>query len=311
MATNKDPELVTIHNFDINKVNYSAPKTKPRKAANSSFTCGEVTYNGGAMYIVGLEQSCHGFWNKTDFSTGKIKEGEYQTAYPVRAYDRKEPNADEKKFMNIFAQMEKKLKDWIEEYATHECMPENAQDLNEKNKYVKTTITYPKKKDANNKPVKGKVFDLSAQGKIYADVYTNKKGGITPKFYGPNDVELEPLKDCFEQLGMMTPVFYVKHIFLDDKVASIKLALQEANFTPIVRSSSKRLLGKNTATQSIVAQDEEGEGGEAPSDTFDVDDLDDSVKETKKSSPKSKSQKEEVQSAPKKGLVKKVTKKKN
>lgn len=306
MASNKDPELVTIHNFDIDKVTYSAPKSKQRNVSNSSYLCADVTYSGAPMYIVGPEQSCHGFWGKTDFATKEVKKGEYQAAYPVRAYNNTEPNAEEKKFINIFTQMEKKLKEWIEEYAEHECMPENAQVLNAKGGYVKPTITYKKKQDSNNKPMKGKNYDLTSQGKIYADVYTNKKGAIVPKFYGPNDIELDPLRDCFEQLGMMTPVFYVKHIFLDDKVASIKLALHEANFTPVVSSTKKRFLGKNTATSNVVVEDDQSV---EPIDSVDTDDLD--IDPPPKKSPlKSKPQKEE-EPAPKKGVVKKVVKKKN
>lgn len=275
-------EVVTLDNFDINKVVFGEPTEtfNQDKKSTGNYKC-EIRFKTSkgteCKFILGCpEDYCYGFqktykWMKP--LTPENFEG-YQMSYyfeSPRKENYKEQTREQKAYVDIIKQIEEKLVDHLAAYA--EMLPTGMDEQAAKRSLdIKSILSYPKKnvevKLPNGKTVTKEVEDNSKPLRMYARLkYYHPTQTFSTMVFGPGNRREDPLKyvqpDKGEKdingnivqkytNGYIQPAFEFSHVFIGPtmKKVTFKVQLAQCTYKPIERKQIQQLVPINTAPLS-------------------------------------------------------------
>ena len=238
MSTNNF-ELVTIENFDINRVIIDKPTKAPINKTTGSYSKCSLHWkmSNGQMCDLYLEApKTRSFGMAGSYKYGLEETPENLEGYQICLFcsDSDTPTDLEMKFMKNLEALEKKIADVLAD--NHELLPANMQDL-PKNKRVKPICNHPNKK--LEKGESKKVPDTTKPKRFYVKFLQRQDKSFVTKIYGRDEESLDPMT-MLNQRGVITPIITIKMVYLGAK-ASLPVKLIEADWTPTSTTPTERL----------------------------------------------------------------------
>lgn len=256
--------LVTVDTFDIENVIFGIPEETPIKESEGVYYKVSISYmgeNGEESFFMLLPKVyCYGL--SKDYGYGRAKEEKNFKGYNLCYYTKDpreghEQTEEQQKLEEIFQQITDKLAEHLREHM--EYLPEKAQKLAETNTLVSEIAKFPKKKqefEKNGKKFSRSVTDPTKPRRFYPKMITNTKTGkFITKFYGPGDIEMNPVLQCLDVRGEIEPTVKIEYVYLGDS-ASVQIKMWDCAFTPDEQSAPKRLAppNKTKPTKEFVEQ---------------------------------------------------------
>lgn len=249
-------ELVPVGKLNPKNLVFGIPEEADIKQNNTvtgKYTKCKLEYKNskgelGGLYMAAPREFCYGV--AKDYAFGKEKIDENLKGYQVCLFcsdpskTAKPATEEQKRFIHDLKTVEKLLSDHLKKNI--DFLDEEAHEKVRSGKFVKAIAKHPKKEE----PIPGstrtkKVTDPSKPLRYYAKLLQNKKSGkFVTQFYGPGDVDLDPLK-LVDTWGYIEPVIKLEYVYVKNDGANIQVKLFEANFTA-TESTRKRLIGRNT-----------------------------------------------------------------
>ena len=278
MSKQTEIELTTADTFKLSNLEFGTPeaadiKDNTGKSSGAQYYKCSISYNGGQFAMEAPEQTCYGV--QEEYAFGKAKTPENFKGHHLCYYCSEKKDVEmspiEKKFVTILRSIETKLSNHLKNNADY--LTEKQASLASQGKLLSAIARYPKKEVPSNNPKNKqprKVDDKEKPLRFYVRMIVSKNGKFVTRFYGPNDRELNPLTECFDTKGLIQPVIKFEYVYIGEGSATVQLKLYECNFTPLVSSNRKRLIGKNEHSESMQDSETPQENQDVkPSEKFD------------------------------------------